>query len=84
MWVFMKSTNSNMNRYVGKKCELITPRRKTDGVRVLYVCEPGNRLNWYFYTSTITSITRDADYDSGIEKMNIFTHNSVYTFYRNL
>lgn len=83
-WIMMESSNKSMNRFIGKKMSLFTPTRREDGHKVLFTCEPGNRNNWYFYTSTIISVTCEIDYESGIESIEFRTRNSVYKFYRNI
>lgn len=83
-WIMMKSTNKNMTRFISKKMSLFTPTRREDGHKVLLACEPNNSNNWYFYTSTIISATRNIDYESGIESIEFRTRNSVYEFYRNI
>ena len=79
----MKTTNDNMKQFICKKMDLYIPRRE-DGHRILYATQPGNRNNWYFYTSTIISVTCEIDYESGIESIEFRTRNSVYKFYRNI
>lgn len=83
-WIMMESSNKNMNRFIGKKMSLFTPTRREDGHKVLFACEPGNSNNWYFYTTTIVTATRNIDYEGNIESVEFRTRNSVYKFYRNI
>ena len=83
-WIMMKSTNKSMARFISKKMSLFTPTRREDGHKVLFACEPANRNNWYFYTSTIISAIREIDYESGLESIEFHTRNSVYKFYKNI
>lgn len=81
----MKSTNKKiLSTFFGKKCECALRTRKDDGHRVLYVHEPGNINNWYFYTSTVVSVSKTIDVEGELEKMVITTHNSRYVFYKNM
>ena len=81
-WVFMGSSNMKMSAFIGKECAIITPRRKDDGHRVLYACNPKDREKWYFYTSTIVSVTREELFEDGYAVLTVRTHNSEYKFWK--
>lgn len=81
-WVFTGSTNSSMDNLIGEEVMIYTPHRNNDGHTVLYVTDPENRDNWYFYTSTIVSIERVQNYEKGFVNLTVKTHNSTYRFYK--
>ena len=84
MWIFTNSSNKNMHRFIGLPMDVATPRRKDDEIKVGFAYEPGNPENWYFYTSTIVSITKTAYPEKGYATLEIRTHNSEYNFYKKL
>lgn len=84
MWIFKDATNKNMSRFIGKTVDIFTPSRFADGHRVLYVTKPNDRTNWYFYTSTLVSMTRVDNYEDGVTTLTAQTHNSKYVFVKEL
>lgn len=83
-WIFLKTTNKDMENFIGRHVDLYTPRRRDDGRMVLYAAKPGNRDMWYFYTSTIEAINKDIDLNDGIARLEVRTRNSKYVFVKNI
>lgn len=81
-WIFVGSTNHNMDRFIGAECDVITPHRKDDGHVVLYAVKHGGDAikDWMFCTSSLRSIWRDQDFATGVITLTAATRNSVYTF----
>ena len=84
MWIFTNTSNKNMQQFSGVSCDVLTPHRKTDGHKVAYITKPGNHGEWYFYTSTISSIKKTEYPEKGYATLEIVTHNSVYYFFKKM
>lgn len=83
-WMFVKCSNNDMRPFIGKIMDLYTPARRDDGHVVLYAAKPGNRAEWYFYTSTIEVMNREVRLEDGLVRLAVKTRNNEYVFIKTI